>query len=59
MRRSANYLAEFIGEQVEMLAKMARLDGFDDLAFILQVAKAEAKLIQKQLHESDEYTCAN
>ena len=59
MRRSPNYLAEFIGEQVEMLAKMARLDGFDDLAFILQVAQVEAKHVQKQLHESDDYTCAD
>ena len=59
MRDPANFLAQFIGEQVEMLAKMARVDGLDDLAFKLQQAKAEADLTQKRFHESHEHAPAN
>jgi hypothetical protein len=51
MRHQGNFLVEFIGEQVEVLAKMARIDGLEDLAFILQVARAEADRAQKKWHD--------
>lgn len=59
MRNQENYLIEFIGEQAEMLAKMAHIDGLDSLASILQMAKAEADLAQKKLRISNEKSCAN
>ena len=59
MRNQGNYLIEFIGEQADVLAKMARVDGLDSLAFILQMAKAEADLAQKKLLANDENPCAN
>lgn len=61
MKSHENFLVEFIGEQVDMLAKMARLDGLEVLAFILQMAKAETDQAQKKLDgsESDERPRAN
>jgi hypothetical protein len=50
MKTQENFLVEFISEQVDMLAKMARIDGLEALAFILQMAKAEADLTQKKMH---------
>lgn len=52
MRTQESFLLEFIGEQADMLAKMARIDGLEALAFILRMAKAEADLNLKKLHES-------
>jgi hypothetical protein len=51
MRHQGYFLLQFIGEQAEMLAKMARIDGLEDLSFILQMAKAEADLAQKKWHD--------
>lgn len=61
MRNQETFLVEFIGEQADMLAKMARLGGQEALAFILQMAKAEADRTQKKLHaaESPEYAHHN
>jgi hypothetical protein len=61
MKSQENFLVEFIGEQVDTLAKMARLDGLEVLAFILQMAKAETDLAQKKAHEcqSDQQSRAN
>mgnify|MGYP001306781008 CR=1 FL=1 len=51
MKSHEKFLVKFIGEQADTLAKMARLDGLEVLAFILQMAKAETDLAQKKLHE--------
>jgi hypothetical protein len=54
MRHQGNFLLEFIGEQADILAKMARIDGLEDLAFVLQMAKDKADLAQKKLHEDED-----
>lgn len=59
MKSHENFLVEFIGEQVDILAKLARLDGLEVLAFILQMAKTETDLAQKKAHESDQHSRAN
>jgi hypothetical protein len=52
MKDTENFLATFIGEQVDILAKMARVDGLETLAFILQMAKAETYNAQKTPDQS-------
>jgi hypothetical protein len=44
MKNSESFPATFIGEQVDILAKLARLEGLETLAFILELAKAETLL---------------
>jgi len=41
MKSSKNFAATFIGEQIDILAKLAHLEGLETVAFILQMAKAE------------------
>lgn len=55
MKTQENFLVEFIGEQADMLAKMARIDGLEVLALILQMAKAEADSTQKKQHGIKEH----
>ena len=61
MKSTEIVLATFIGEQVDILAKMARLEGLEMLAFILQMAKLEAATAEKTSRESqfDEQYRAN
>ena len=61
MKNADKFLPAFIGEQVDILAKMAQLEGFETLAFILQMAKAETNKAQMAPVESqtDDQRCAH
>jgi hypothetical protein len=61
MNNRENILAEFIAEQADILAKLAQIEGLETLAVILHMAKAEAHLTQKKLHEEqgNEHTHPN
>ena len=61
MTKPEPFLLEFIGENADILAKMARIDGLDALAFILQMAKVEANRVKQDLHgsEADEHARAD
>jgi hypothetical protein len=48
MKTVGNFPARFIGEQVDILAKLARLEGLEKLASILRMAKAETVRVEEE-----------
>jgi len=48
MRISDQDRVAYIGEMTQQLAEMARTDGFDVLAYLLEMAKLEAEAATKR-----------
>jgi hypothetical protein len=52
MKNQENHRAGYIGEMVQELAEIARSDGLELLAYLLDMAKTEAELASKKCRDA-------
>ncbi|HZP76013.1 MAG TPA: hypothetical protein VFB45_07735 [Pseudolabrys sp.] len=52
MRTNDNRHADYIGDMAHELAEMARTDGLDRLAYLLEMVKIEAAMSGEQCHDA-------